>query len=109
MIASVVPPLKVVSGAPAVTGRSSDAVLPVSQALPDASSTISPNESKSDPPTSVEYTNADPAGLNLVTKESPLLNVVSYAPAVVGKLADGVPPLTYALPAASTTTPLPPS
>ena len=46
------------------------------------------------PPTNVENTSADPAGLNLVTKASPLLKVVSYAPGVVGKFADGVPPVT---------------
>ncbi len=71
------PPLNVGSGAPAVTGKSVELVPPVSHALPAESSTIALIESKSDPPTNVEYTSAEPAGLNLVTYASPLLNVVS--------------------------------
>ena len=93
MVASP-PPLNVVSGAPAVVGKSGELVPPVSQALPAASSTTELNESKSDPPTSVENTSAEPAALNLVRKASPLLNVVSYAPGVVGKFADDVLPAT---------------
>ena len=42
----------------------------------------------------VEYTNPDPAGLNLVTNPSLLLKVVSYAPGVVGKVANGALPVT---------------
>ena len=108
MIASP-PPLNVESGAPAVIGKSAELVPPVSQALPAASSTTALNESKSDPPTNVENTSADPAALNLARKASPLLKVLSYAPGVVGKFADGVLPATKALPAPSTTKPAPPS
>ena len=55
MIASP-PPLNVVSGAPAVTGKSAEPVLPVSQALPDGSTTTELIESPADPPMNVEYT-----------------------------------------------------
>src|SRR3954449_3295098 len=103
--ASEPPPLNVVSGAPAVTGKSADDVLPVNHAFPEVSRTIDAAESKSDPPMKVEYTNAEPAGLNLVTNASPLLNVVSYAPGVVGQSAEGVPPAMYALPPPSTVNP----
>ena len=73
-------PLNVESGASAVTGKSAELVPPVSQALPVGSRTIALNESLSEPPTNVEYTNAEPAALNLVTNASPLLKVLSYAP-----------------------------
>ena len=76
MIASP-PPLKVVSGAPAVTGKSAELVPPVSQALPAGSRTASLIESKSEPPTNVEKTSAEPAGFTFVTKPSPPLKVVS--------------------------------
>ena len=57
-------PLNVGSGAPAVVGKSAEFVPPVNQALPAASRTTELNESKSDPPTSVENTSAEPAALN---------------------------------------------
>src|SRR3954467_10592200 len=94
MTASEPPPLNVVSGAPALTGKSTDEVLPVNQALPAVSRTIAPNASKPDPPTNVEKNNADPAALNLVTNASLLLLPLSNAPAVVGQSNEGVEPLT---------------
>ena len=72
MVASP-PPLKVVSGAPAVTGKSAEFVPPVNQTLPAASRTTSLAESKSEPPTKVENTSAEPAAFTFVTKASPLL------------------------------------
>src|SRR3954451_7603185 len=101
-------PLKVVSGAPGVTGKAFEFVPPVNHTLPAVSQTRSPAESKSQPPTKVENTIAEPAGFTFVTKASPLVLTVSNAPGVIGQPAD-VPPLRYALPVPSTTRPLAPS
>src|SRR5262245_10544209 len=103
------PPLMMASDASALTGKSADDVPPANQALPAGSSTMPPTESFALPPMSVEYTSADPVGLNLVTKPSPLLasGVVSNAPGVVGKFGEEVPPATDALPAPSTATSAP--
>src|SRR5687767_11893846 len=75
------------------------------------------------PPMSVEYSSAVPVLLIFATKASeqlcpadpdarqvpPLLNVVRYAPGVVGKSLEKVAPAIYALPLASTAIPLPTS
>ena len=78
--------------------------------MPAASIAKSSPKSLFEPPTNVEKTSAEPAGLSLVANRSkrssnaPPLCVVSNAPGVVGKPAERVEPPTNALPAASTAT-----
>jgi hypothetical protein len=54
----------------------------------------------------VEYTRAEPAGFSLVTYASSApFRTVRKAPAVTGKSAEAVSPVTYALPEESTAIP----
>src|SRR5262245_65136194 len=62
------------------------------------------------PPRKVEYTGAEPSEFSFVTNASRLPpSVACTAPAVVGKFVENVPPVTCALPAASTAIPRPTS
>src|SRR6476659_5576287 len=80
IMASTTPPLYVVSGAPAVTGKSAEPVLPASHAFPAGSTTTAFTDSPEDPPTNVEESSPDPLAFTLVTNASPLTYVASKAP-----------------------------
>src|SRR2546427_3316781 len=91
-------PLKVVSNAVAVVGKSADRVSPVTNASPAGLTKIEYDDhgsSELEPPRYVEYTRPPPVELSLVMKTSaqqPLYEV-SNAPAVVGKFTDPVVPM----------------
>src|SRR3954452_17246671 len=99
MNASVLLALEV-SYAPGVVGKPVPAV-PVTYALPAASTAIPLLTSPPAPPRNVLKSRAVPVGFNRVTNTSLLpLWLVSKAPAVVGKAAPA-DPVTYARPFAS--------
>src|ERR1700736_2619184 len=62
---------QLVWNAPNVVGKLGDLVVPVTYALPALSAAMPFVRSSLLPPRYVEYTNVDPAGLILATKESP--------------------------------------
>src|SRR3954470_22288525 len=98
------------SNAPPVVGKFEDFVVPVTYALPAASTASRRASSRLLPPTNVEYTSPEPAALSLVTKTSLKFEVApvrSKAPVVVGKSGDCVVPATNAFPAALTAIPVP--
>src|ERR1700687_5449658 len=85
-------------------GKFGESVLPVTYALPDASTAILLPTSWPFPPRKVEYTRALPVGFNFVTKASGIsLELFGLRePGVVGKIPDVALPVMYALPEAST-------
>jgi hypothetical protein len=99
-------PLCLASAASPVTGKSNELVAPVSQELPSVSTRTALAPSFEEPPSTVEKISADPEGLRRVRNASLPSGVVSNTPGVVGKSSDPAPPATYALPDASTVSPL---
>jgi hypothetical protein len=86
--ASLPVPVRALWKAPA-RGKSSEAVSPVSQARPDASTAMPAAASVPDPPISVEYANAAPD--SFVTKPSPGPRK-GWIGLRVGKSSDAVTP-----------------
>jgi len=100
------PPFAVVSSAPGVVGKSAPLVKPATYALPAGSTATRWPLSTIAPPMQVEYVSAEPVVFSFVTKTSYCPRFVRLkAPAVVGKSAEIVSPVTKALPEALTAMP----
>src|SRR5262249_25240343 len=85
-------PLNVVCIAPGVRGKVDELVVPVIHTLPTASGATP--AAPDDPPMSVDHSSCEAVGFSFVTNVSLPVGVVSYAPGVVGKSSDAVPPDT---------------